>query len=306
MKPVYRERALSIDEIIDMLERQGLTVEDRDRAHHVLENVSYSRLRSYLVPLMTNRYSHQFKPGTTFEMSYALYGFDRRLRELVFHEMEKIEISIRTHIAYASNGSEGGYWFTNPEHFRNKSSHGYLLRKIKSDVEHSDNDAIVEFRQKYSNEFPPCWLTLEATSMGTLSVIYEEMEAGEIKSRIASYYGLDVVTFNSWLKHMVYIRNYCAHHNRLWNKHLTHRAVLPALDRRGCVVGPGRKLFANVDEKSVGTVYLTLCIIKFLQNTVKPENTFARRVRSLIDNFPVIDPSLMGFPAGWKEDPFWK
>lgn len=297
MKPVFKERALSIEEIIAMLERQGLAVEDHDRAVHILENVSYSRLKSYLVPLMADRSTHKFKPGATFEQAYAIYGFDRRLRELVFHEMEKIEISIRTHIAYASNGSEGGYWFTNPEHFRNKSSHGYMLRKIKSDVEHSDNDAIVSFRSKYSNEFPPCWLTLEATSMGTLGVIYDEMKEGELKSRIASYYGLDSATFNSWFKHMIYVRNYCAHHNRLWNKHLTSRARLP--ERTG-------KPFAYVSDKSVGTVYYTLCIIKYFQDTVKPENTFARRVRSLIDNFPVIDASLMGFPTGWKSDPFWK
>lgn len=297
MKPVFSERALSIDEIIDMLRSQGLTVEDYDRAVHILENVSYSRLKSYLVPLMENRSSHKFKPGATFEQAYAIYGFDRRLRELVFHEMEKIEISIRTHIAYASNGSEGGYWFTNPEHFRNKSSHAYLLRKIKSDVEHSDNDAIMSFRSKYSNEFPPCWLTLEATSMGTLGVIYDEMAEGALKSRIASYYGLDSSTFNSWFKHLIYIRNYCAHHNRLWNKHFTSRPRLP--EKTG-------NPFADVKYESVGTVYYTLCIIKYLQNTVKPDNAFARRVRNLIDNFPVIDARLMGFPGGWKSDPFWK
>lgn len=297
MKPIFKERALSIDEIIGMLRSQGLTVDDYDRAVHILENVSYSRLKSYLVPLMTSRAPHRFRDGATFEQAYAIYGFDRRLRELVFHEMEKIEISIRTHIAYASNGSEGGYWFTNPEHFRNKSSHAFLLRKIKSDVEHSDNDAIVSFRSKYSNEFPPCWLTLEATSMGTLGVIYEEMSDGELKSRIASYYGLDPTTFNSWFKHMIYIRNYCAHHNRLWNKHFTNRPRFP--EKTG-------KPFADAGYESVGTVYFTLCIIKYFQDTVKPQNTFARRVRGLIDNFPVIDPSLMGFPSGWKSDPFWR
>ena len=297
MKPVFKERAYGIDEIIDMLEKQGLKVEDRTRAVHVLENVSYSRLKSYLVPLMENRNPHRFKPDATFEQAYIYYGFDRRLRELVFHEMEKIEISVRTHIAYASEGSEGGYWFTNPEHFRNKSSHSYILRKIKKDVDNSDNDAIVSFRKKYSNDFPPCWLTLEAVSFGTVCVMYAEMSSVEMKERISSYFGLDCATFTSWLNHMVYIRNYCAHFNRLWNKHLGHRAKLPEKTA---------KRFAQVGYESVGSVYLTLCIIKYLQNRVKPENTFASRLRALIDSFPFVDTSLMGFPAHWKDDPFWQ
>ncbi|MCQ2180540.1 MAG: Abi family protein [Bacteroidales bacterium] len=299
MKPLYTGNAFPIEDIIRMLRQQGLDIEDEEAAIHTLHNISYSRFKAYLVPLMADRSTHKFRPGATFGQAYAYYGFDRRLRELVFHELEKVEISIRTHIAYAVNGTENGYWFTNPDHFRNASSHRYLLKGIKREVERSDVDAIRSFRAKYSNEFPPSWLTLEATSMGTLSMIYDEMKDGPIKDRMASYYGVDARTFASWIRHIVYIRNICAHHGRLWNHTLTVRARIPEKPRNR---------FPKVKESMTANVYYTLCVIQYLQNTVKPANTFAARLKSLIDNFPLIgtkELASMGFPADWERDEFW-
>ena len=300
MKPLYTGQALPIEGIIDMLKKQGLSIEDEAAAIHTLHNISYSRFKAYLVPLMEERSTHKFKQGATFGQAYAYYGFDRRLRELIFHEMEKVEISIRTHIAYALNGSENGYWFTNPDHFRNKSSHNFLLNGIKREVERSDVDAIRSFRAKYSNEFPPSWLTLEATSMGTLCMIYEEMKPGPIKDRMAAYYGVDAHTFSSWLRHIVYIRNICAHHGRLWNHTLTVCARIPDKPKNP---------FPAVKPSMTSNVYYTLCIIQYLQNTVKPTNTFAKRLKALIDGFPLIgekELASMGFPREWERDEFWK
>lgn len=295
-KPEFQGRALDFEEQIALLRSQGLIIEDEKKALHILNNVSYSRLKTYLVPLMEDRKAHRFREGASFEDAYALYGFDRRLRELVFHEMEKVEISVRTRIAYASSGSENGYWFLNPDWFRDPREHRDIIRRLESEVERADNDAIKRFRLKYSNPLPPCWLTLEASSMGTLSTIYNEMRYSPLKKRIADYYGLSVEDFSSWLEHLVYVRNRCAHHNRLWNKTLTTEASVP--------YRPAFRFPAQT-EFSKSHVYMTLCVLKYLQNTVKPENTFAERLRSLIDNYPIVDISLMGFPPDWKDDPFW-
>lgn len=297
MKPEFIGRALSTDEILDMLQSQGLRIDDRNRAEHILQNVSYTRLKNYLVALMENRSEHRFRPGASFEDAYALYGFDRRLRELIFHEMEKIEISIRTHMANASNGKERGYWFMNPTHFRSKKSHEKILKKIKTELDRSDNEAIKNFYSKYSNEFPPSWLMLEATSMGTLFIMYHEISDMEIKNRISNYYGLPPETFESWIRHLVEMRNDCAHHNRVWNSRPTCPADLPLWTRDP---------FPDLQEDDRDHVYFTLCIIKYLQNTVKPTNTFAMRLKVLINNFKMISPSKMGFPDDWENDEFWK
>ncbi|MBS7302112.1 MAG: Abi family protein, partial [Bacteroidales bacterium] len=262
-KPEFHGRALDFEEQIELLRNQGSIINDERRALSILNNVSYARLKTYMVPLMLDRKAHKFREGASFEDAYTLYGFDRRLRELIFHEMEKVEISVRTRIGYASAGSEAGYWFMNPDWFRDEREHRDILRRLSSEVERADNDAIKRFRLKYSNPLPPCWLTLEATSMGTLSTIYDQMRYSPLKKGIADYYGLSVEDFSSWLNHLVYIRNRCAHHNRLWNKTLTSPANCPL---RPSFPSPKQSEFSRTH------VYMTLCVIKYLQNTVKPEN----------------------------------
>lgn len=294
-KPVFNSRALSTDEIIDMLQGQGLIIDDRDRATHILHNVSYTRLKNYIVYFYDDRKAHRFRQGSSFEMAYALYGFDRRLRELIFHEIEKIEISIRTHIAYASNGSENGYWYLNPEHFKSRKSHEGIIRKLKMEIDRSDNEGILRFKEKYSNDFPPCWLTLEAASMGTLSVIYNEMVPGKLKTKIAEYFSLSEMSFASWLHHLVEVRNDCAHHSRMWNAISSSRPMLPASTA---------KPFPRLEGD--GHIYTSLCIIKYFVDTVKPTNTFTQRLSTLIDNFPIIRVSDMGFPENWLQHPLWK
>lgn len=299
MKPKYTGRALSFEEQINLLQSQGLEIEDRNRALQVLRNVSYARLKNYLIPLMADRKSHRFKQGATFEMAYTIYGFDRRLRELIFHEMEKIEISFRTRFAYATAEDGDGYWFLESRYFKSERAHGNILRKISSEIRRTDNEGIVNFRSKFSNPFPPCWLTMEATTIGTLSIMYEELCDGHYKNKIADYYGVDAETLESWLEHIVYVRNYCAHHSRLWNKPLGTRMTPP---RRA------RHYFPQLDGHSQSRIYSTLCVIKYLQNTIKPTNTFGQRLKSLIGHFDtsrIIDISQMGFPRGWEDDPIW-
>lgn len=142
MKPEFKGYYLPIGDLIGLLRSQGLVIEDEARARNILANVSYARLKSYMIPLMEDRASHRFRPGATFGQAYALYGFDRRLRELLFHEMEKFEISLRTHISYVTSESDKGYWFTNPEYFKNPRAHDCMLKKILNVIKPNNNFAL--------------------------------------------------------------------------------------------------------------------------------------------------------------------
>lgn len=296
--PVFEGEALDFEATLKMLESQGMVIESKERALYVLNNISYCRLKSYMIPFMEDRGTHRFKPGTTFEKVYTLYGFDRRFRELIFHEMEKVEIAIRTRFGYLTARSEKGFWYTNPAYFRNASRHAKILNNILHDIDRSDNDGIVRFREKYSNLYPPCWLTMEATTMGTLSVMYEEMVYGPDKKALADYFGLDVDDFGSWLRHLVYVRNYCAHHRRLWDKRLMVRGRVPVR-----TADP----FPKFKDEDMYHAYATLCILKYLVDTVRPGNSFGLRLKNLIDGFPTISvEKAMGFPEGWRNEPLWK
>ena len=53
-------------------------------------------------------------------------------------------------------------------------------------------------------------------------------------------------------------------------------------------------------------IYYVLSIIQYLLQTINPSSTFATRLKQLIGNFPEVNPSAMGFPKNWEEEPLWK
>lgn len=58
------------------------------------------------------------KDGTTFKQALTLYRFDKKLRILLFNEIEKIEVAIRSILAnIVCQKLNDKYWITKPEYF---------------------------------------------------------------------------------------------------------------------------------------------------------------------------------------------
>ena len=51
--------------------------------------------------------------------------------------------------------------------------------------------------------------------------------------------------------------------------------------------------------------YFILSMISYLLQTVNPKNSFGSRLMKLLSKYPNVDPSAMGFPAAWKNEPLW-
>jgi len=222
--------------------------------------------------------------------------FDSELRNLVYSELEKIEISIRTQLSLIMGDVAGIYWFENQAIFRNSSRHASLLNNLAEELRRSDDDAIVAFKRKYSNPFPPSWMTFEVSSFGTLSMMYRWINAGVARRKVARFYGLSDTVMESWLHSIVYVRNICAHHSRLWNRKLSINAIIPRRTHMPFIDIPS-------DTKRV---YYVLSIILYFLKTVNADNTFVVRFDELLAKYPGIKVSAMGFPVNWKDNELWQ
>ena len=97
----YSKPAITIQDQIAKLKARGLRFDDEALAESYLSNISYYRLRAYTYPFQDNNDpDHPFKVDISFEDIIKLYVFDRKLRNLLFDALEKIEISFRTQIIY--------------------------------------------------------------------------------------------------------------------------------------------------------------------------------------------------------------
>ncbi len=93
----YKKPPLTFEEQADLLLSRGLQAE-RDRLIFHLKSVNYYRIMGYLYPFRMA--DNQFKPGTTFEVVWRHYTFDRRLRFLLLDAIERVEVAIRAQLVY--------------------------------------------------------------------------------------------------------------------------------------------------------------------------------------------------------------
>ncbi|MBA3898815.1 MAG: Abi family protein [Bacteroidetes bacterium] len=293
----YSKLFHSYAEQIKLLKKRGLLIENEAKALHLLEVISYYRLSGYWYPLLDDKANHVFKQGATFETAFKLYCFDRQLRQMVLSEIEKIEVAIRAKMVYVMAEKHGPFWFQNAALFSNPVKHATSLAKIGEEFRRSDEEFILAFKNKYSEPLPPSWITMEITSFGTLSILYKNLKPGKEKREIAHHFGLADSVFETWLHSIVYLRNVCAHHTRLWNRAMSIRPQAPR--------NPHKQWLKQTAIHNNRT-YFILSMINYLLQTVNPKNTFNERFKLLLDKYDNVDTGALGFPKGWEQEPLWE
>lgn len=298
---IYSKQAFTIDQHIDQLLNRGLQINDLNLARHYLQHVSYYRMAGYWWPMQSDKSAHVFKPDSCFEDVVNLYNFDRELRILLFDVIEKIEISLRTKLIYHLSHEFDPWWFQNSELFINSQALIETLASISEEIDRSKDVFIRDHKKKYKDDlrFPPCWKTLELTSFGSLSKLYGNLK-NTIKSKdtIAEEFGAVNHTYlPSWLQSIAQIRNYCAHHSRLWNKNL------PGTPK---ILGKPPYAWVNDVPTDTTKLYLHLCIMKYLLNIIAPENSFTIKLLELLQKYPNVDPAAIGFKNNWNSELLWQ
>lgn len=293
----YNKISLTYQEQLDQLKFRGLAIENDSKALHVLENISYYRLSGYWFPLLADKKNHIFKHSATFDTAFKLYCFDRKLRQLVLSELEKIEVAVRAKMIYILSHKHGPFWFQNQTIFFSPVLHANSLTKIGEEYNRSDEEFIHAFKKTYSDPLPPSWMSLEISSFGTLSLLYKNLKPSREKREIAHHFGLADSVFETWLHSIVYLRNVCAHHTRLWNRAMSIRPQLPH--------HPHKTWLANTNISNTRT-YFILSMIAYLLQTVNPHNTFSSRVKNLLALYSNVDPKAMGFPSNWNDEVLWQ
>ncbi|MCY1532105.1 Abi-like protein [compost metagenome] len=300
---MYNKTALTINEQIDRLKNRGLTISTNDNVEHFLSQISYYRLAGYWWPMQAEpKEAHIFKPNSKFSDVIALYNFDRELRIIVFDAIEKIEISLRTKLIYHLSHEFNPWWFQQLEIYQNVSEAIKTLSNLDEEIERSKDAFIKEHKKKHRDDlrFPPSWKSLEMTSFGALSKIYGNLKNTiTSKDTIAKEFGLVNHTFlPSWLQSIAQIRNYCAHHSRLWNKNLPGRPKL--------LSAPPFAWIANIPkENEFSMLYIHLCCIKYLLNSIQPQNNLKPQLAALFIKYPNVDPKALGMKPGWEIEQLW-
>lgn len=294
----YTKQCTLPADLIPLLKDRGLAIDNEPQAVNYLTNIGYFRLSAYFRPLLKEpKDAHIYKEDATFEKAMNMYRFDRKLRLLLFNEIEKIEVAIRSAMVNIVSHDTGTvFWMTNSRYFHNKLHFGSTQALINNELGRTKEDFILHFKAKYSDPHPPSWMIAEILPLGVLCNIYRNLASLRLKKQIASYFGLTVPAFDSWVQIIANLRNLCGHHSRVWNR---ESGLRPAdLEKP---VHP----WIDASKTDFRRVYCRICMVKYFLFTVSPYNSFTQKLKNLIMAFPTVDPGAMGFPANWEAEPIW-
>lgn len=285
-------------ELVSLLESRGLLINDKQKAQRYLENIGYYRLSAYMHPLLkTPKSLHQYKSDASFEKVMMLYRFDKKLRLLLFNEIEKIEIAVREAVMNMTAERTGDiYWLTNASHFHNQNIFSNSMAMLSKEYEHSTEDFIGHFKRTYTEPFPPAWILGELLPMGSVNMYYRNLKDKTLKKQIAKRFYLHAPVFESWLSVLTLTRNSCCHHARVWNK---VNKIIP-----NDMKAMARPWISISSDKR--RIYYNICIIKYFLDIISPNNDMLAKLHDLFGKFPEIDLSALGFPKGWKQEPLWQ
>lgn len=295
----YTKLPISIADQIALLKSRELNFANETEAEKVLEHISYYRFAAYLRPFEIDKTTHQLSASATFENVLSVYSFDAKLRALVFDVIQKIEISIRSKMIHEFSLAYGAFWFFDESCFTDKHRFVESMNVLEKDLRRSKDEFIKEHIAKYGkSEYPPAWKTLELATFGTTSKLFANFSDTKLKKKIARSYGIPQhEILESWTAAIGPLRNCCAHHGRFWNRKFPITPLLPSRMRQPWI--------ANLNVPN-NKLYAVLCCVAYMLNAIDANNTFSSDLTNLINAYPVVPVTAMGFPTGWASEPLWQ
>ncbi|WP_445733196.1 Abi family protein [Mariniflexile sp.] len=303
---MFSKKAFTIQEQIAQLQKRGLHIPNTQLAAKYLSNISYYRLGEYWHSMQSDKTTHQFKTNSKFKDVIALYNFDAELRLLLFDVIEKIEISLRTKLIYHLSHEIDPWWFQNLDLFTDSMALVKTLSNLQEELERSKDVTIKNHFKNHKDDkrFPPAWKSLEQTSFGALSKLYGNLKPTvKSKDTIAKELGAVNHTYlPSWLQSIAQIRNYCAHHSRLWNRNLPGTVKLLPKPPNPWIIDS-----VNVpNQHEFIHLYVHMCLMKYLLNNIQPNNNFRNSLNNLFVKYPNVDPNALGMKPNWQKEPLWQ
>ncbi|MGE5456036.1 MAG: Abi family protein [Ignavibacteriales bacterium] len=219
----------NLDEQIEILRSKGLVINDIDKAKSILFRENYFFISGYRHLFMRSYKDIKFIEGTTFEELYAMFVFDRRLRNIMFKYILIIENNIKSIISYQLS-KKYGYMekdYLNPKNFTQDILKSRQVRDILSKMKRQvrvngrQHSATMHYLSNYG--YIPMWVSVKVLSFGIVSELFSILKEND-QITISEMYNVDIETLDIYLSLLSNYRNLCAHEDILYD-HRTQRAI---------------------------------------------------------------------------------
>ena len=298
----------TLDEQLEILKGKGLIIDDIEYARNIILRENYFFLMGYRHLFYKSDGSKTFRDNTNFRELYALFTFDRQLRNIIFKNVLIIENNCKSIFSYVLSHK---YGYKENDYLRPQNyvqSHDKqkqvndLLRKMKRQIRINggQHDATKHYINNYG--YIPLWVVVKVLSFGITSELYTIMKDVDQKD-IAKEFHVDPENLLTFLPILSNYRNLCAHEDILFEHHT--QKVIPDNKYHEALH------ISKMDDEYMygkGDVFAVVLIFKYLLsrddfrlflNEVSYE---LDRLAGKLDSIPVyyvLD--HMGFPTNYLE-----
>ena len=219
----------TIDEQVEILKRKGLIIEDEEETKEILLRENYFFINGYRLLLMNSYSDKTFVKGSTFKELYALFLFDRSMRNIIFKYLLIIENQLKSITSYQLS-KKYGYQekdYLNPKNFTEDRS---KIRRVKDLIEKmkrqvringTKHNATLHYIKNYG--YVPMWVLVKVLSFGIVCELYSVLKK-EDQNEIASVFNVSTEYLEDFLPILANYRNLCAHEDIMFD-HKTEKVI---------------------------------------------------------------------------------
>lgn len=297
----------TLDEQVEILKSKDLTITDEEKAKKILLKENYFFISGYRHLLMKNYKDKKFIKGSTFEELYAIFNFDRHIRNICFKNILIIENNIKSIISYQLSKKYGfqekNYLNTSnyTEDLAKERQVRDVLNKVRKQLAFNGKKHAATMHYMTNYGYIPMWILVKVLSFGLMSEFYCILKT-EDKKEIAHIYNMEYNEMEIYLYLLANFRNLCAHEDILY-EHRTQRSI------------PDNEIhkilkIEKEDEYKYGKndLFALIIIFKYMLN----KDEFREMIREMSYEMNILEGKIntvtvetilkrIGFPPNWEE-----
>lgn len=286
----------SNEELINYLSSKGVIVSNKKDALEKIERYTYYSI--------VNTYKNIFKDkngdyidNVSFDDIYALFEFDKNLKNIILKYCLEIETVIKSIMANQLSkiyGIQDYLKISNLDASINTNIKENLLKKINNEIEKDYNvhTAVTHYIDKYG--FVPPFVLVKILTFGVASSYYGLLKQSD-RQAIAKYFKISDKLLKQILKNLTTIRNVAAHSDRLYNYTSKFYLSFKLIDKN------------YIKSDNITNLYMVIrCMEKLLTKEQYEElyNSICEEIRKLGEKLESIEidniTKIMGFPRNKK------
>ncbi|MBE5823926.1 MAG: Abi family protein [Butyrivibrio sp.] len=302
---------------VNILRGRGMTIgkgSQGSRAIRILERENYYNVINgykdlFLLTPATPTTNEVYKPGTTFDEVYAVYSFDRDLRNIYLKQLLKLENSFKTVIAHEFSEKYGHKNYLKIENFDDSSEKAIsssikLIGDIQQEIARQMNkhhQVVTHYMTEHG--YIPLWVLVNVLTFGKIENFYNCLKPTD-RTQIAQQFHLQPDELGKFMHMLALARNKCAHDERFFDIRFRvsiHTKSIRNFSVLGIVRAPdGSYKYGTNDAYALAIMFALLLSKADFKEFISSMKNLFNKLKKQLHTISYTDVmSIMGYENNW-------